>query len=207
MQARHSEQGFVLVTSLVFLVVITLLAVSAINSSTIQERMASNQREKSRAVQAADATLRQGESLLADAIFDTQQPPGSTVSVTNTDDQSSNNTMSVKLWQRNDMLIDEDDSAAFLNPDIWVLDKSQSGYSAGNEPLVYDVDAGKTTMKDDGLGVTRYFVEDYTCLRKVLSAEAGASCNGSIVYRITSRATGQNPAAVAVTQSLYEKRY
>lgn len=197
MRARNSEQGFVLVTSLVFLVVITLLAVSAINSSTIQERMASNQREKSRAVQAADAALRQGERIFKDSRFDVQNPPGQTIELNDAATKQDIGTASVKLWLKGDMLADKGDPAAFLDPSIWT----------NAQTLSYDVDADNSAMNDAGLNATRYFVEDYTCLRNVLSAEAGAYCNGSIIYRITARATGQNPAAIAVTQSLYEKRY
>jgi len=197
MRARNSEQGFVLVTSLVFLVVITLLAVSAINSSTIQERMASNQREKSRAVQAADAALRQGERIFKDSRFDVQNPPGQTIELNDAATKQDIGTASVKLWLKGEMLADDNDAAAFLDPSIWTDEQT----------LGYDVDADNSAMNDVGLDATRYFVEDYTCLRNVLSAEAGAYCNGSIVYRVTARASGQNPAAVAVTQSLYEKRY
>jgi type IV pilus assembly protein PilX len=197
MQIRNPEQGFVLVTSLVFLVVITLLAVSAINSSTIQERMASNQREKSRALQAADAALRHGESLFNDSKFDTQQRPGKTVDVENPNSDSDDGEVSVKLWVKDKMLADDNNAAAFLDPAIWTDDKT----------LGYDMDKDKSAMNGAGLAPTRYYVEDYACLRNNLSAEAGAYCDGSIVYRITARATGQNPAAVAVTQSLYEKQY
>lgn len=66
---RRGNQGFILVTSLVFLVVLTLLAVSAINSSTLQERMASNLREKNRALQAANAGLSEAERLLGQPAF------------------------------------------------------------------------------------------------------------------------------------------
>lgn len=70
---RHTapprEQGFILVTSLIFLVVLTLLAVSAITSATLQDRMATGQREKSRALQDADSALAYVESVLAEPDF------------------------------------------------------------------------------------------------------------------------------------------
>ena len=187
------ENGFVLVTSLIFLVVITLLAVSAINSSTLQERMASNQREKSRARQAADAALRRGELLLQDAAFTTPQAPGSTVAVSFPNDaKTSTGAISVKLWQRADMIEDEDkkDSAdAFLDDSTW----------ADGKPLSYVLDAQMPPID--------YFVEDYDCVARDLNPDTSAVCDGAMLYRITARARGQNPAALAVTQSLYEKNY
>lgn len=181
-----------LVTSLVFLVVITLLAVSAINSSTIQERMASNQREKSRALQAADSTLHVGETIFHDPVFDLQQPPGSSIEVTVATSPSNEKLTSIKLWRRDDMLLDKDNASAFLDKAIW--NKTQT--------LAYEVDNAGTQLDP-----VQYYVEDYECLRNNLSAEAGAYCDGAIVYRVTARATGENPAAIAVTQSLYEKQY
>jgi type IV pilus assembly protein PilX len=159
-------------------VVITLLAVSAINSATLQERMASNQREKSRALQAADAGLRQGELLMRDPVFNDAQPPGSTVNVANPGQPAA--TVSLRLWR----------PGAFLGKD------------ADGNPLSYDVDAG-----NDGLEPVRYYIEDYDCVGRDLNPDNRAKCDGSVIYRVTARATGENPAAVAVTQSLYEKRY
>jgi type IV pilus assembly protein PilX len=53
---RHS--GFVLVTSVIFLVVMTLLAVTAIRRSTLGEKLSNNMREQNLAFQAAEAALR-----------------------------------------------------------------------------------------------------------------------------------------------------
>jgi type IV pilus assembly protein PilX len=195
MPTRRSQTGFVLVTSLIFLVVITLLAVSAINSSTLQERMASNQREKSRARQAADAALRRGELVLQDTIFDTLQKPGSTVTVDMPADTSNGGgTLSVRIWRRGEMIEDtdeQDNPEAFLDETTWTPGK----------PLTYTL--------DDLLDPVDYFVEDYDCIARDLNPDSEAVCDGSMLYRVTARARGrgENPAAVAVTQSIYEKNY
>lgn len=187
------ENGFVLVTSLIFLVVITLLAVSAINSSTLQERMASNQREKSRARQAADAALRRGELLLQDAAFNTPQAPGSTVAVNAPNDSNDNGgAISVRLWERASMIEDDqrrDMAEAFLDETTW----------GDGKPLSYVLDVQMPPIE--------YFVEDFECVARDLNPDSKAVCDGAMLYRITARARGQNPAALAVTQSLYEKNY
>lgn len=198
LSATYNQRGFVLVTSLIFLVVITLLAVSAINSSTIQERMASNLREKSRARQAADAALRQGELLLRDPAFNSQRVPGETINNVSNPDQETNS-IDVKIWRRGEMLAkdaDPEDSTAFLDDAVWQSKKNAV------EPLSYDVDA-----QGAGIDAVRYYVEDYDVIGRDLNPDSAARADGVLMYRVTARAQGQNPAAVAVTQSLYEKRY
>ncbi len=50
-----SQQGAVLVTSLVFLVILTLLAVTSMSTSTLEERMSASSQEINRAFQAAES--------------------------------------------------------------------------------------------------------------------------------------------------------
>lgn len=63
-QPGRSQRGSALVISLVFLVVMTLIAVGAMRDTTLQERMAGNLRDRSLAFQAAEAALREGENWL-----------------------------------------------------------------------------------------------------------------------------------------------
>lgn len=59
------QRGVVLAVSLIMLLVITLLGVTAMQSTLLQERMAGNVREVNLAFQAAEAALRDGEKVLA----------------------------------------------------------------------------------------------------------------------------------------------
>jgi type IV pilus assembly protein PilX len=61
----HPQQGFVLVSSLLLLLVVTIMALSIFRSFGVQERIAGNIREKNRAVQAAVSTQEYGEWWLA----------------------------------------------------------------------------------------------------------------------------------------------
>jgi type IV pilus assembly protein PilX len=54
----RSQRGATLIITLVMLVLITLLGVSAIRASTGDEKMAGNTRDRDRAMQAAEAALR-----------------------------------------------------------------------------------------------------------------------------------------------------
>lgn len=62
-----SQRGAVLVVSLLLLLVMTLLALGASQSTRLQERMAGNQRDIDVALQAAEASLRGAERVLAPA--------------------------------------------------------------------------------------------------------------------------------------------
>jgi type IV pilus assembly protein PilX len=61
---RHREHGSALIISLVFLVAMTLIAVTAMRDTSLQERMAGNLRDRSLAFQAAEGSLRDGETWL-----------------------------------------------------------------------------------------------------------------------------------------------
>jgi type IV pilus assembly protein PilX len=54
----HNEKGVALLTSLIFLVVLTILGLAGMRSTTMQERMSGNLRDQSVATQAAEAALR-----------------------------------------------------------------------------------------------------------------------------------------------------
>lgn len=55
------EQGVILVTGLIFLLVLTMLGISAMSINTMEERMAGNSRDSNLAFQAAESGLRDAE--------------------------------------------------------------------------------------------------------------------------------------------------
>ncbi|MCC5858552.1 MAG: hypothetical protein JJT90_10370 [Ectothiorhodospiraceae bacterium] len=55
------ERGAALIISLLLLLVMTLIGVTAMQTSTLQERMAGNTRDRNLAFQSAEAALREGE--------------------------------------------------------------------------------------------------------------------------------------------------
>lgn len=64
---RELQTGAALVVALVFLLVMTVLGVTSMSTTTLQERMAGNFRDNHLAFQAAEAALREGEALLQQA--------------------------------------------------------------------------------------------------------------------------------------------
>lgn len=61
---KRRQQGSTLIICLVFLLVLTMIGISSIQSSTLQEQMAGSARDYNSAFQAAEFSLRAGESYL-----------------------------------------------------------------------------------------------------------------------------------------------
>lgn len=69
MSTNKSQQGVVLVVGLIMLVVMTLLAVSSMQSSSLQELMSSNVKDKVTAFEAAESAIRAAEQFLDNGVL------------------------------------------------------------------------------------------------------------------------------------------
>jgi type IV pilus assembly protein PilX len=66
----QKESGAILLTSLIFLLVLSMIVLAALRTGTLEERMAANARNRQVALQAAEAVLRNAEvTLFPDAAF------------------------------------------------------------------------------------------------------------------------------------------
>jgi type IV pilus assembly protein PilX len=61
-RAAQRERGAVLIVALMFLVVLTLLGLSTMTTTTLEEKMSGNSRDYNVALQSAEATLRDAEN-------------------------------------------------------------------------------------------------------------------------------------------------
>lgn len=64
---RSRQHGVVLVISLMMLLVLTMIGLAATRSTTLEQRMTTNQNDQLVAFEAAEAALRSGESTLSNA--------------------------------------------------------------------------------------------------------------------------------------------
>ncbi|MCG5509823.1 pilus assembly PilX family protein [Ectothiorhodospira lacustris] len=64
LKSAPCQQGSALIIALVFLLLMTMVGVSALQQTTLQERMAGNLRDRNLAFQASEAALRAGERWL-----------------------------------------------------------------------------------------------------------------------------------------------
>lgn len=74
---RSQQSGAALVVGLIFLVILTLLGLTAMQTGILEERMAGNSRDRNIAFQAAEAALRDGEHDVLGV-----QPNGSVITTT-----------------------------------------------------------------------------------------------------------------------------
>ena len=65
----RSQRGVALVIALVFLLILTILGITAMQTATMQERMSGNVRDRNVALQAAEVALRAGERELEEAVL------------------------------------------------------------------------------------------------------------------------------------------
>lgn len=65
---RRREEGAVLIVGLVMVLLMSVIGISAIRGSNLQESMAGNMRERNLAFQASESALRVGEASVADQV-------------------------------------------------------------------------------------------------------------------------------------------
>lgn len=66
---QRTQRGAVMVIALLLLLVLTVLGVAGMSSTSLEEKMAGNSRDREIAFQAAEAALREGENYVASTTF------------------------------------------------------------------------------------------------------------------------------------------
>ena len=173
--AKINQAGAALITCLMLLVVMTILGVSAITSSTMEERMSGNVRNKHISFHAAETALRAGEiiaaNLPADTVFgDPTNPSGTTDGLYNRSNAIDSN---YPLW--------EDGTASWQN--VTSVD------SLTVQDPQYLIEFFSNAPRDD----------DCT-----LEVPLPAGCMLP-VYRITARGWGINTNGMSIIQSTYKQ--
>jgi type IV pilus assembly protein PilX len=175
--APPRQEGVVLVIALIMLVILTLLGISAMQSTSLEERMAGNARDRSAAFQSAEAALREGERQLnvADTALPTFDDTNGFYTAPSAGDPSP--------WAG--MLGSDPTSVTFWTTNGRTYGGTVTGVQA--QP--------------------RYVIEELPYVPGVGdSFEAGLPEDRlPSYYRVTSRATGATDTAVVVVQSTYRR--
>ncbi|WP_246237858.1 pilus assembly PilX family protein [Pseudomonas akapageensis] len=66
---QNAQKGMALVVSLIFLLLLTLIGITAMQNATLQEKMAGSVKLRNASFQLAETALRTGENLVQDAHF------------------------------------------------------------------------------------------------------------------------------------------
>jgi len=175
------QQGFVLTMALVFLVLLTIIGVTALSTTTLEEKMAGNMKDRNLAFQSAETALLSGEHWI-----DTQlQKPGFP--------NTANGLYSV------------DPTSAVANWDAisWTSNVVQYPCSPS---LTTGCGTGVTKVNTQ----PKYIIEDLGEIpdsKGSLVTGANYQNTGVTMLRVTARGTGGTDAAVAMVQSTYSRQF
>lgn len=171
------EAGAALIVSLVILVLMTLLGLSSIRTSSLEEKMSTNLRDQELAFQAAEIALRDAEkriSVLANEPIATQDGSNENVWTTNAPD------------------------ATPTNATPWWIERNDSWWEANG---VASVNVANVATSP------RYIIEKLVFDKDTEAQGTGSPVDGQIYYRITARGTGGSNQARVLLQSTVVKRY
>lgn len=183
----NPQRGSVLITGLIFLVILTLIGLSAMQVTSMEERMASNSKDMNLALQAAEAALRDCESLMNKAVVPTFGE-------------------SYGLYELPASLTPRSDSE---------LLKADSPLLVDSPPKSHRYGMAETNAVPPGSAKTIAGVwEQPRCIVEAMPAVAGdggGSLKGGMAlpdigsYRITARGVGGTETAVVFLQTYYKR--
>lgn len=67
---KKNQQGAVLIVALIMLLLLTIIGLSSMRGTSLQENMAGNMRDSNLSLQAAEAALRKGEQIVSSKLAD-----------------------------------------------------------------------------------------------------------------------------------------
>lgn len=178
----HHQRGVALVMALVFLLLLTILGIAALNTTSLEEKMANNVKDRNLAFQAAESALIVAENWIYTQVGKPVFP---------------NNSIGLYAPVTSD-----------TDPDPnW----KDSTWSTSNV-VIYPSTPGQTVSGSLGKIQTqpKYIVEDMGEIPESggsLVLTSSYKSKGTTVVRITARGTGGTDAAVVMLQSTYSREF
>ena len=176
-----TQQGMVLVVGLVMVLLITIIGVSAIRGSGLQESMAGNMRDRNIAFQAAESALREGEAIIGPSVK--TLPPFKGAEGTG-------------LWQ--DLSETPANSIIYWTKDNWAsmskeTDLEFEDVTASPRYVVEEIEVDiAMSARADGSGVDIHAMQ---------------STGDATPYRVTAQGFGISPDTDVVLQSTYKRPF
>ncbi len=174
----NNQKGAVLVVSLIILLLLTMLGVNSLQSTILQEKMAGNNNDYNRALQAAEAALRDGEDWI-DGL--TSKPT------------ASNKPSSTQVWSLN--------GPASKTTSMWWKQEHRNASWWGSNAV-----QAKATLKNVTTMPYR-LNEELSFVKDSLNVGMSGDVSGRSVFRTTARGSGGNDNTVVILQSTYSRRF
>ena len=177
------QRGAALITGLILLIVMTLIAVTGMQTTTLEEKMAGNMRNQDLAFQASEAGLRDGEALLSPTNLSDKPQTCATAPCTCT-------TSNCKVWEQN--LYDATDFSQQIES-WWTTNAQELGTSGAQ-------DLGEVAEDP------RYLIQELEFKPDSFVRGSGLP-QGRHYYRVTARGKGGTDTSVAIVESTYTRRF
>jgi type IV pilus assembly protein PilX len=177
LQHNSKQSGAVLFVSLILLLIMTLLGITGMQTTILEEKMAGNSRNTNQAFQSAEAALRRSEAWLSTQATE----PAATSTGTN------------DIWTLSAM--DPDTS----NSDEWWEELNSSWWSSNG------VSYGTTLSGINTPPLT--IIEYKTFKSDTLLTGTGSIPTGLTFYQVTAKGTGGSDQAKVLLQSITARRY
>lgn len=177
LQHKTKQSGAVLFVSLILLLIMTLLGISGMQTTILEEKMAGNFRNSNQAFQSAEAALRGSETWLS---TQASEPVASSTGTNN-------------VWTLN--VMDPDTT----NNKEWWAERNEAWWQA-NAVIYGTALAGINTSPYT-------IIEYKTFASDTLLTGTGNTSTGLTFYQVTSRGTGGTDQAKVLLQSITMRRY
>ncbi len=181
--SRRQQMGFVLIASLILMVVITLIGVAMFRGVSLQEKVASNLRQKQVAFDIAQNTLIFGQGFLSPPPPATAPTPVACADAAATIGQAPNTP--IVCTQTSSYPTDE----ATLIANLSARTAGTPYNPGGNAALTVNTSGGANTV--------------YALPRLVIQAISNQAGTGNPLYRLTAVAWGGSESSLAVVQSTF----
>jgi type IV pilus assembly protein PilX len=175
--SSRSQRGVALFLALVVLLIITVLGVSGLQTTTLEERMAANARDRDLAFQAAEAALIDAERFLNSAVLG---------EFANNNGRYLLNSVRIPIWHGNNRREGEGGVITFS------VNRPGAGAQAAPIPTV--------------VRQPEYFIEQFPAtLPPGGSLEAGVPADEIAFFRVTARGFGGRENTVVVLQTGFQR--
>jgi type IV pilus assembly protein PilX len=200
MRSVKNQTGSILIISLLLLIVTTLLGLSSMNNTIMEEKMAGNLRQQNLALQSAESSLRQAEAWLAS--LDKNTRPEAGISLTGTSPSSPNppdpDADEPYIWLKD--AIEGDGGGIPADPTgLWWVDSDR--WSAYGFP--YSNDSGAL---DELTGF--FIIEELEPVADTISAGQQSDTQSVRDYfQVTTYGRGMDGRASAYLRSTFSRRF
>lgn len=181
----RGQRGTILFVSLIILLLLTILGVTAMSNVTMEERMAGNLRDANLAEEAAEAALRSGEAWLTGVVLE----PGRCFTI---------NTACATAWDEG-VLPD----LSFQDDTWWTTNGRPYANAGGGNVLT----GGDTVSGSFVAANPEFIIQFQKFVPDTLTIGYKNNVDGKQFFLVTGRAHGGSTNAEAVLQTSFSKRF